>query len=240
LTDSDILTNALIMLNLKPFIISQSLNEEEQIYFAKKANKLAELLNESFSNDDSKSIIYQMYKYYNQSHRHYHNLSHIYNLFKLNDQLSTDYHQLIEVTIWFHDVIYQPFYKNNEARSRDFFIKKLQKYPQHQLKTDEIEWINAAIMSTFGHTPKIESKEVELFLDMDLSILAVDWGTYQKYSEGVRKEYWIYPSVLYRKGRVKVLEHFLGRERIYYSSVFEEKESQARENLQREIEMLTF
>lgn len=228
------------MLNLKPLIISQSLNEKEENYLSKKTSKLTELLNESLLENHSQSIAYQIYKYYNQSHRHYHNLSHIYNLFKLNDQILTDYHRLIEIAIWFHDVIYQPFYKDNEARSCDFFIKTLQKYPQHQLKTDEIEWIEVAIMSTFGHAPKIESKEIELFLDMDLSILAADWETYQKYSEAVRKEYWIYPNVLYKKGRAKVLEHFLGRDRIFYSSVFGEKESQARENLQREIEMLTF
>ncbi|MGB0862067.1 MAG: hypothetical protein ACPG19_09315 [Saprospiraceae bacterium] len=225
------------MLNLDQLIISKFLNKEQHHYILEKGSRLEKSLNESFD-IDNQSVTHQIYKYYNQSHRHYHNLSHIYNLFKLNDCLSTDYREIVEVAIWFHDVIYQPFYKNNEARSRDFFIKILSKNTSHQFKRNEIEWVEGAIMSTFGHYPRSKNDGIELFLDMDLSILASNWKTYQRYTEGVRKEYWIYPNALYKKGRIKVLKHFLERESIFYTPIFKEKEGLARANLRREIKLL--
>jgi len=58
---------------------------------------------------------------------------------------------------------------------------------------------------------------------------------YDQYKAAIRAEYRIYPDILYRKGRKKVLEHFLERDQIYYTSVFQAREEKARANLEREL-----
>jgi len=78
-----------------------------------------------------------------------------------------------------------------------------------------------------------------LFTDADLSILGQSWEVYFTYSKHVRKEYGQYPLFLYKKGRKKVLKHFLDMERIFKTDhFFELYEKHARVNLQRELEIL--
>jgi predicted metal-dependent HD superfamily phosphohydrolase len=56
----------------------------------------------------------------------------------------------------------------------------------------------------------------------------------------VRKEYAIYPDLLYRPGRIKVLKYFLEKPRIYHTPYFWEKyEEQARANMEAELLILT-
>jgi predicted metal-dependent HD superfamily phosphohydrolase len=52
----------------------------------------------------------------------------------------------------------------------------------------------------------------------------------------VRKEYLIYPDLIYNPGRKKVLHHFLAMDRIFKTDFFYNKfEQQARQNLRKEI-----
>jgi predicted metal-dependent HD superfamily phosphohydrolase len=59
---------------------------------------------------------------------------------------------------------------------------------------------------------------------------------YENYTITVRKEYAIYSDDVYRKGRQKVLNYFLEKERIYESDYFYELyEKKARKNLNWEL-----
>jgi predicted metal-dependent HD superfamily phosphohydrolase len=140
------------------------------------------------------------------------------------------------VAIWFHDVIYQPYFKNNEERSVHYFQKHCSE--NSNLKKEDKVWIEQAIFSTFGHHPRLDDASIRIFLDLDLAILATDWNTYQTYTRAIRKEYWIYPKSLYQNARKKAMQHFLERENIYFTEVFKVFEQQARANIQREIEGL--
>jgi predicted metal-dependent HD superfamily phosphohydrolase len=63
--------------------------------------------------------------------------------------------------------------------------------------------------------------------------------TYTQYYQAVRKEYAIYPDLIYNPGRKKVLQHFLSMENIFKTTFFIEKfETTAKLNLQREISLL--
>jgi predicted metal-dependent HD superfamily phosphohydrolase len=67
--------------------------------------------------------------------------------------------------------------------------------------------------------------------------LGQPWGEYTQYAKNVRKEYAIYPDLLYNPGRRKVLNHFLSMERIFKTSHFFEKfEATARLNMSKEME----
>jgi predicted metal-dependent HD superfamily phosphohydrolase len=79
----------------------------------------------------------------------------------------------------------------------------------------------------------------EIFLDFDLGILGAPQEDYDEYAAQIRREYSYYSGEEYRRGRKAVLEKFLDRKRLYFTDYFYELyESQARQNIQREIDSL--
>ncbi|MFT4664033.1 MAG: putative metal-dependent HD superfamily phosphohydrolase [Polaribacter sp.] len=79
-----------------------------------------------------------------------------------------------------------------------------------------------------------------MLLDFDLEILSRDWKDYELYTQQIRKEYWMYPGPIYRKGRREAMQHFLEREYIYQSELFRtEGEEKARANIVAEIKSLS-
>jgi len=79
----------------------------------------------------------------------------------------------------------------------------------------------------------------EVFLDLDLSILGASEDDYNGYMEQIREEFKHYSEAEYRDGRIKVMQGFLNRERLYFSDYFYSKyEVRARENIEREIKSL--
>lgn len=76
-------------------------------------------------------------------------------------------------------------------------------------------------------------------MDSDLSILGVSEKAYLEYTKQVRKEYAIYPNIIYNPNRKKILEFFLKEPRIYKTDYFYEKyEQQARKNMKEEIKKI--
>ncbi len=62
---------------------------------------------------------------------------------------------------------------------------------------------------------------------------------YNDYARQVRQEYSLYPDMIYKPGRRKVLRHFLAMPKIFKTDIFFELyEESARRNLQREMEFL--
>ncbi|WP_179333789.1 HD domain-containing protein [Winogradskyella costae] len=176
---------------------------------------------------------------YTSKNRYYHNLSHLYNIFLQLEDFKTEIEDLdsLRLAIWYHDIIYKSTTKDNEEQSALFAEKALK-----DLKHDSfsIEKIKKLIISTKKHELILtENLDNAYLLDLDLSILGTDWETYNKYTQNIRKEYKIYPDILYKPGRKKVLKHFLQRDSLYFTERFQTKfEKQARKNLIQEIDML--
>jgi predicted metal-dependent HD superfamily phosphohydrolase len=77
------------------------------------------------------------------------------------------------------------------------------------------------------------------FTDADLSILGKDNDVYTNYCQQIRKEYKYYPDIIYKPGRQKVLNHFLGMKHIYKTPYFQDLyEEKARKNLEKELTLL--
>jgi predicted metal-dependent HD superfamily phosphohydrolase len=186
---------------------------------------------------DSQAKVYyqELYDLYTDPNRHYHNLVHILNFLNLFDEYKTSVEQplLFELAIWYHDAIYNAKAKDNELQSA-LLAKRL--FDQY-LDEISLSYVNALIMSTEGHFPRLENQDTYLFLDFDLSILAAEPSVYNLYSEAIWQEYKIaYVKLLYKMGRKKVLKNFLAREKIYFSPVFFAKyEAKARENIRLEL-----
>ena len=181
-----------------------------------------------------RSILFQ---HYEETHRTYHNLSHIYNLLKISEQLEISNPVAFEIAIWYHDIIYQPQFKDNESQSAALFLKHYDDYfLSNNFITEENKTsINQIILSTFGHRPRLHHMDVRLFLDADLAILAADHRTYETYTKAIRTEYNIYPDHLYYPGRKQVMKQFLERPTIYFTDTFAPLEQQARRNIIKEI-----
>ncbi len=114
-------------------------------------------------------------------------------------------------------------------------MERLQKI---ELNPDMVSRVEAQILATKSHH-KSDDTDTNYLLDADLSILGKDSADYFDYTRKIRKEYALYPDILYKPGRKKVLKHFLELESIFKTEDFRDKyEQQARENLAAELNLL--
>lgn len=179
----------------------------------------------------------RLYKAYSRRGRYYHNLEHLRALFKWWQKFQRQLQDpdTVALAIWYHDAVYNPLRKDNEARSAQWAQQDLSTWG---LAPEKISTVVHMIEVTAHHhqLPEQANHDLLWFLDFDLSILASPTAIYTSYVEQVRKEYRWVPEVLYRQGRVKVLQHMLNQDFIYHTPVFRQHhERLARENLRKEI-----
>lgn len=169
--------------------------------------------------------------------RRYHNLQHLEHL--LAELLPVKQEiadwDMVVFAIAYHDLVYNTLKQDNEEKSSSIAALRLGNLP---VPWERINTCRALIMATRSHknTPEADAR---FFTDADLSILGSDPDSYRQYSEQIRKEYKFYPDLAYKPGRRKVLEHFLGMERIFKTDYFHQRyEWAARQNLQQEMTAL--
>ncbi|OQY01308.1 MAG: hypothetical protein B6I20_07830 [Bacteroidetes bacterium 4572_117] len=176
---------------------------------------------------------------YSSKSRHYHNLSHIAELLHFFFEFE---HLLVKkdivlFAIFYHDIVYDVKKKNNEEKSAE--LAKL-RMKELNIQANDANLCYNYIVATKSHETMFADPDLAYFLDFDLAILGKDWIGYSEYTEKVRKEYSIYPNVLYKKGRKKALNNILENDRIYKTEDFFRKfEKQARKNIKKEIDELS-
>lgn len=176
-------------------------------------------------------------EHYRSPDRYYHNFSHIRNLLELWDaqEQVVEKAGIFELAFWLHDIIYEPLERDNEAAS----AKWAAEHWNDVLDEQEQELLQHLILSTDGHKAQSNTWTEYFFLDHDLSIFAAVPSDYDDYRAAIQKEYAAVPTEAYRKGRLRVLQNFLNRKRLFLTDSFYEKyEKQARENIQRECREL--
>ncbi|MBT1695618.1 hypothetical protein KK083_01940 [Fulvivirgaceae bacterium PWU4] len=176
-------------------------------------------------------------KKYTAADRHYHNLVHLDNLAKellpVREQFSN--WDTVVFSIAYHDVVYNVLKQNNEEKSADHADKKL---TSMAVPAVDVQQCRTMILATKSHQVS-DDPAVNLFTDADLSILGAPYEVYETYFKQIRKEYGIYPGLVYWPGRKKVLQHFLTMPRIFKTDYFFEKyETQARKNLASELRFI--
>ena len=185
------------------------------------------------SNEPGDLVFKEIAKRYSETHRHYHNLAHIACCLAELSQLSLNERSrtMIELAIWFHDIIYDVFAKNNELKSAQYFEGVASKAG---IDPSLIQSVAQMIRATQQHEIPAghDTPELCMFLDIDLSILGANPERFHEYDEGIRKEYSWVPAILYNSKRNKVLKHFLDRTSLFFTSEFRERyEARARENI---------
>jgi predicted metal-dependent HD superfamily phosphohydrolase len=192
----------------------------------------------NFVSDEGEQIIRwnEIEKNYSNPNRHYHNLTHLDNLVAKLSPFKNRFSNwgIIVFAIAYHDIIYNTLKSDNEEKNADLAVKRLKEisFPENL-----IAQCKAIILATKRH--EMADEETNLFTDADLSILGSKPKTYKLYTQQIRKEYKIYPNLVYNPGRKKVLTHFLKMEKIFKTKEFSMKyESQARMNLNEELSAL--
>ena len=193
------------------------------------------------NHNSDESLIKQLWseveKHYTSKGRYYHTLLHLQNMYT---QLLAVKEQIVDwdtllFSLIYHDIIYRTTRKDNEERSAVLAEKRLVQisYPQEKTRLCVQQ-----ILATKSHTFSIDS-DANYFTDADLSILGADWPEYEQYTKAIRKEYSIYPDLLYKTGRSKVLQHFSAMQRIYKTEYFYYLyEVKAKENINKELAYL--
>lgn len=149
---------------------------------------------------------------YAEPHRAYHNMSHIdsciagvFAYMKDEPQAVAD---LVELTLWFHDFIYDPKRSDNEEQSAGAMTALLK---PHGIAESVLKDAVDLVLMTKTHEPRsapdhLRVNRAAYFVsDIDLSILGESPILYWAYEHAIRQEYSFVPEDVYVKGRDEVL-----------------------------------
>lgn len=183
------------------------------------------------------AVFLKLYARYAELHRHYHTARHVNECFMHLDGASAlcEHATEVEFALWFHDAIYEPRAKDNEARSADWAVQVMR---EAALSPDAQARVRTLIMATC-HDALPDTRDAQVLVDIDLSILGADAARFDEYEHQVRAEYGWVPDFLFRRTRRKILQSFIARPSIYATTHFKNQlEKKARENLARSLSAL--
>ena len=191
--------------------------------------------------DWNKVMIYLVHRYQTPK-RYYHNLNHIEYCLRELQEIDIDRESkiIIELAIWFHDAVYDISKTDNEEQSAKLAVRCLNAFNVNAVIIDKVEGM---ILKTKDHKCMGDWAE-NIFLDIDMSILAADNITYRKYKNGILREFKEYCAKVYESQisnrdfytmRNYALNKILDMDQIFVSAWYIDKEAKARENLKLEI-----
>jgi predicted metal-dependent HD superfamily phosphohydrolase len=187
---------------------------------------------------DATALFSTLSRAWREPHRVYHTLDHLADCLTELDRVAVPVDSLAEVeaALWFHDAIYDTRRRDNEARSAAWAVEALGALGIAEQKTARI----AEHVLATKHEGLPRSRDAELVVDVDLSILGRAPDEFDAYEMRVRAEYGWVPEDEFRAGRAKILGALLARPILYRTAAFRERyERQARANLRRSLASLS-
>lgn len=160
----------------------------------------------------------ELEKAYTQKGRHYHTLNHLTHMLEETASVLSEIEDpdTLCCSIFYHDIIYNVKRQDNEEKSADIGI---QRALDIGLGVKGARLCKDQIIATKSHALS-DNMDTNYLTDIDLSVLGAAPEVYQNYTAAIRKEYSIYPGFLYRRGRKKVLNHFLDMDHIFKTEIF--------------------
>ncbi len=181
------------------------------------------------------SVVYnELVVRYSEPHRVYHTLQHIRLCL---DELERGRHlatnpDTVELALWYHDAIYDTKTKDSEERSAALAMEMV----RNASLPDNLGQSVANLIIATKHSATPTDSDVQLIVDIDLSILGQPEERFDEYEKQVRKEYEWVPEDQFIAGRLAILKAFLDRPNIYSTQSFRNKyETQARANIARSL-----
>ena len=172
---------------------------------------------------------------YSEPQRAYHTLQHLEECLREYDRAEETGqvqrpHEL-ECALWFHDMVYDPQGKENEALSAGQACEFLNGH-------ESASRVAELILLTRDHRPRGGADDAWM-IDIDLSIFGQDLPRVREYERQIRQEYAWVDWPVYREKRLEVLTSFLSRERLYLTVDFYQRyEASARSHLRALVEEL--
>jgi predicted metal-dependent HD superfamily phosphohydrolase len=169
-----------------------------------------------------------------EPHRHYHTMEHITAVLAHLETLHVTT-VTAKLAAFFHDAVYDPTRTDNEAQSAELAREVL-----IAVDRPEADDVAAIILATAKHAlPDNAPRETAAFLDADLAILGAKADVYDQYTRHVRAEYAHMSDDAFQAGRKAILESFLERDQLFFTTAGQAQfEAAARANLRREIATL--
>ena len=175
---------------------------------------------------------------YSEPQRYYHDTSHIADLLGKFALISDRFERPGEVmaALYFHDAIYEIGRPDNEALSAELAREAL---VELGFTADATAHAAAMIEATVSHAATGDG-DTDLFIDLDMSILAAPREKYALYASNVMAEFTtVYSTADYVVGRTGMfLEPSLNGERLFLTEHYRPQEDAARMNMEWEIEWL--
>jgi predicted metal-dependent HD superfamily phosphohydrolase len=202
-----------------------------------KLDRFNELWNRcaGFPDSTGTKVFHLLEDLYHTPNRFYHTSAHIDQCLKSMDQASVELgsSDVVELSIWFHDAIYDPGAPDNELRSAEYFSD----HAADRLPRETISEVTRCILST-THRSLPKDKYSEFVVDVDLSGFGQDWEGFRSDGENVRKENDHLSMELYIQGQTKFMKKLLDRERIFSTAYFNSRyESIARNNIEKQLKL---
>jgi len=177
--------------------------------------------------DDACGVAQSLYYAMINPKLHYHTPVHILSMFQYAEKLKWDLLFYEKLAIWFHDAIYIPGNPTNEEQSADFMMALL-KGRENQV---QLEVAYKSILDTAKHHEKFDHVINNRVLDLDLWTLGAKRGLFQKVNDLIRLEFKNVEDEPYELGRKQFMSKMTEKGFIYRTKEFQDKESQAWENL---------
>lgn len=179
--------------------------------------------------DLSASMYAYLLKAYTEPQRFYHTTQHIVECLVLFHQIKEilDEPFLVELAIWFHDVVYDPQASENELQS----AKQMKLLCASFLTQAQSDTVFQWILATEKHEPS-SYIDLNYLFDIDLAILGLSFERFTEYEQQIQQEYSWVNSTRYKIKRAEVLKRFFDMNPIYQTDYFQRHfEAQAHINL---------
>jgi predicted metal-dependent HD superfamily phosphohydrolase len=150
---------------------------------------------------------------YSEPQRHYHTLQHLGECLAWLEREKAVATRPGEVALalWFHDAIYDLQAHDNEQRSADWARDAMR---SAGVAEDAAQRVHALVMAT-RHDAVPQDPDVQLLVDIDLSILGAPPARFAEYERQIRAEYAHVAPELFEPRRRAILARFLQREPLY-------------------------
>lgn len=133
---------------------------------------------------------------------------------------------------FFHDAVYEPRARDNEARSALLARRVLTGLGWEDARADAVA---AMIGATATHASPADG-DTAVLLDADLAVLGAQPSAYQAYVAGVRAEYAHLDDAAWQRGRHDVLQRLLAADPLYATGLGRRRwGARARANLTAEL-----
>jgi predicted metal-dependent HD superfamily phosphohydrolase len=184
----------------------------------------------------AENVFSQLAAMYGEEWRSYHNMGHISDCLGYFDDCcdQADNADAIEMAIWYHDCFYQVGARDNESRSRDWFLESTDGIMDEDFR----KRVSALILDTC-HREKPQTDDGKLLADIDLTSFGLPWEKYLADGMNVQKEQGVDSSGSAKSPKIGFLENLGKRESIYFSTYYlEHYEKAAQENIKSHLAQL--